>query len=56
VVTAAVTERQVPLRQAQAVYLTRVAGWSTTEAGRLLGCDPAVVRVLRARAAARLAA
>jgi DNA-directed RNA polymerase specialized sigma24 family protein len=44
------------LRAARAVYLTRVSGLSTVEAGQLLGCRPDVVRVLRSRAQHRLTA
>ena len=55
-VVEAVIEDALPLRQARALYLTRVAGLSTADASELLGCGPAVVRVLRCRAAQRLAA
>jgi hypothetical protein len=55
-VTDAVVGDRLALRPAQAVYLTRVAGLSTVDAGALLGCSPGVVRVIRARAERRLAA
>jgi DNA-directed RNA polymerase specialized sigma24 family protein len=55
-VTEAVVEDRLALRPAQAVYLTRVSGLSTVEAGRLLGCRPGVLRMVRSRAERRLAA
>jgi hypothetical protein len=55
-VTEAVLDDRLSLRQARAVYLTRVAGLSTLEAGELLGCGPGVLRVMRSRAERRLAA
>ncbi|MDQ6613420.1 MAG: hypothetical protein M3083_01300, partial [Actinomycetota bacterium] len=55
-VTGAVVADRLGLRAARAVYLTRVSGLSTVEAGRLLGCGPGVLRVSRARAERRLAA
>ena len=55
-VTGAVTSGRLGLRPARAVYLTRVAGWSTIEAGGLLGCGAASLRTLRARAEHALAA
>ena len=38
----------------RALWLTRVAGYSTVEAGAMLGATPGVVRVWRCRAARRL--
>ena len=55
-VTGAVTAGRLGLRPARAVYLTRVAGLSTGEAGARLGCGAATLRTMRARAEHALAA
>jgi hypothetical protein len=47
---AAVRAGYLSVAAAQPVFLTRVAGYSTSEAGKQLGHSPAVVRALRCRA------
>jgi DNA-directed RNA polymerase specialized sigma24 family protein len=55
-ITDAVGAGRLSVPAARAVYLTRVAGVSTAEAGRMLGCGPGVLRAVRSRAERRLAA
>jgi len=55
-VTDAVVDRRLNIPSARAVYLTRVSGLSTAEAGLVLGCAPGVLRAVRSRAGRRLAA
>jgi hypothetical protein len=52
----AVREGRVSLAAVRPVFLTRVAGFDTTEAALRLGCTPAVVRAIRSRTERRLAA
>lgn len=52
----AVAAGEVTPKEAQSIYLTRVTGLSTSEAAKALGTTPGVIRVLRCRAAERLAA
>jgi hypothetical protein len=55
-VTDAVRHGRLTQGAGRVLYLTRVSGLSTAEAGRLLGCGAGVVRVWRCRAEHRLAA
>jgi hypothetical protein len=55
-VTDAVVAGRLTVPAARAVYLTRVSGLSTVEAGRVLGCGAGALRVVRSRAEHRLAA
>jgi hypothetical protein len=55
-VTDAVRQGRLGLGGARAVYLTRVSGLSTAEAGAVLGCGAGVLRAVRSRAERRLAA
>ncbi len=52
----AIRQGRVSLAAVRPVFLTRVAGFDTTETARRLGCTPAVVRAIRSRTERRLAA
>jgi DNA-directed RNA polymerase specialized sigma24 family protein len=55
VTAAAVTAGTLGMGPARALWLTRVAGYTTAETALLTGTSPGVVRVQRARAVRRLA-
>jgi DNA-directed RNA polymerase specialized sigma24 family protein len=53
---AAVRAGRITAKAAAPVFLTRVAGYSPTEAAQRLGLTPAAVRAVRSRAERRLVA
>jgi hypothetical protein len=55
-VSDAVRHGELGLRPSRSVYLTRVVGQSTVEAGELLGYQAGVLRAVRSRAERTLAA